>query len=100
MHRRGDAGDLVDQQDRGAVSNQNGQGEVGRSRDDAVRRRRFPDPGPVHDHDVRALTLVHEEQLVSPHTEGAGHSRPVGLDRLRIVPHVPAQVEAGEVPRA
>jgi len=100
MHRRGHAGDAVDQQDRSAVSDQNCQRAVGRCGHESVRVRRHSLPRPVHDHDVRAMSLVHEQQPISSHTKGVSDKGAVGLDREWIVAHVSAKIQAGEVPHA
>ncbi len=100
MHRRGHTSDPVDQQDRSAVRNQNCQRAVGRGGHEGVRVRRHSLPRPVHDHDVRAMSLVHEQQPISSHTKGGGHERSVGLDQEWIVAHVSAKIQAGEVTHA
>jgi hypothetical protein len=71
MHRCGNAGDLVDKQDRRAVSDQNRQRKVRRGRHEAVHLRGLSLPRPVHDSNVTTMTLAHEQQMISWNVKGA-----------------------------
>ena len=81
MNRRSDADDPVDQQDRSAVSDKNRQRNVLRGRHDSIHRRWFALPWPVHQRNVRAMALAHEEEMVSWNVKSACHQPAVGLDR-------------------
>jgi hypothetical protein len=98
MHRRGHPGDLVDHQDRGAVGNQNCQRKVSLRCHQGVNPGGFALPGAVHDGDLAAVALAHEQEMVSLHVKRAGDQPTVGLDRGGIIAHMSAEVEAGEVP--
>ena len=100
VHRCCHAGDLVNQQDWSAVSDENRQRAAGRCGHEGVSLRGLSLPGPVHHHDVRAVTLVHEQQPISSHPKGVGHQGAVGLNCVWIVAHVPAKIQSREVPHA
>jgi len=100
MHRCSYAGDVVNQQDRSAVSDKNRQRKIGRGCHEAVHRGNLSLPRPVDERNVRAVTLAHEQEVISVNVKGVGYQPAVGLDRAGIIPHVSAKVETGKVPHA